>query len=725
MDRRSYSVEITADDDGLRRLYDFVADVALYLDLEEKCKFDIELAVEEAVNNIIHYAYDRKGGLIGVTITYMDGEIVVTIQDWGTPFDGVAPEFDYNKPVSDRINGGMGLHFIRTVMDSVTFEPQAETGTILTLTKKCLARPAEASQVRDELEVLVDVSRALSSTHSVNEVLELIVGKLTQVVEADRGTLYLIDEALGELYSIVLNEDSDRLREIRLKLGEGLAGHVAATGETVNVRSVQDDSRWSSIFDARSGYQTRNMICTPLLDANHKIIGALQLINKKKGHFTSRDESMLRVLASQAAIAYENARLIEAEKSKRYLADTLREVAAIINSALDLNKTLALILEQLQRVIYFKNASILLIDDGDMVVKASRGEHAHQIMSEPIFRAEESDIYKEMVESRQPVIIPDIHNDHRWVRLETTANMHAFLGTPLGTGADVIGELTVIVDEPNYYTEEHAEILKAFADQASAAIERARLYEQSIQQARIRQELETAYRIQSSFLPREIPHPEGWEIAASWQPAREVGGDFYDFLPFDDGRIGFLIADVSGKGVPAALFMALARAIFRTLALGEEIPLPQLMGRVNNGIQENNRARFFVTLFYGVLNPVTGDLEVVNAGHNPPLHISSTRTVSISNGGPALGLFPDLTFEGRKLTVQHGDIFAFYTDGITEAINADEEEFGEKRLKNCLQEHRQRSAQEIVNTIHREVKSFVGDEPPFDDATLVVIKRKE
>lgn len=720
MDNKTYTIQLSADRDGLRKMYDFTADVALYFDLDEKDKFDIELALEEAVTNIIHHAYhDDESGIIDIAMTYLNDEVIIVVKDWGNPFNGNVPDYDYTKPVSERISGGMGMHFMRSLMDSVKFDPIDGLGTVLTMTKRCAGNPP---LVRDELQVFEDVGRALSDVYDVNDLMDLIVRKLTQVVDADRGTLYLVDG--DQLVSRILQDDDGTLSEIRLRLGQGIAGHVAATGETVNIRSVREDPRFASHVDAKSGYTTRNMICTPMRNAEHEIIGVIQLINKKNGHFTSRDESILKVLASQAAIAFENARLVAAERAKRHLADTLREVAAIINSSLELDEVLQLILEQLERVIEFRNASILLREDSYLVVRASRGDHAEEVESLPVFKAEDSEVYLEMAKTRTPIIIGDIQKDERWVRIEATSGMHGFLGAPLGTGDDVIGELTVIHDIAYFYTPEHAQILKAFANQASAAIERARLYEQSIQQARLRQELETAYRIQSSFLPEDIPQLDGWQVMASWQPAREVGGDFYDFIELEDGRLGFLIADVSGKGVPAALFMALAGTVFRTLAHNSKQSIENLMTVVNESIKESNRARFFVTMFYGILDPETGVMETVNAGHNPVIFLHKGDFKLIENSGAALGIFGGLDYSKRVIQFEPGDILVMYTDGITEAIDSEDEEFGEDRLQECIRRNRLEDARTLAQRINGEVGEFIGEEPPFDDATVVVIKRK-
>ena len=723
MESQSYTIHLSADQEGLRQLYDFVSDASLFFDLDDKTHFEIELAMEEAITNIIDHAYHGQGGEIVVTMSYYNDEIRIIIQDWGNPIqDDTLPHYDQNLPVEERINGGMGLHFMRTLMDSVKFDSSITHGTILTMTKhyKTVQPP---TGVRDELSMLETISLSLSRVHDVQHLMILIVNRLTQAVSADRGTLYLVDKENHQLYSKILQADATEIQEIRLNIGEGIAGYVAQTGETVNIRSVKEDPHFAAQFDEKSGYETRNMICTPMRNAENDIIGVLQLINKKRGHFTTRDETLLHVLASQAAIAYENARLIESEKSKRQLADTLREVAAMINSSLDLESVLDSILEQLERVIPYQNASILLMDGDYFIVSASRGVNADAVLKVPIFRIDESAIFTDMVNTGS-LIIPNIKVDDRWVHLESTSEMRGFLGSVLKYGDQVIGELTVIHKEEDYYTIEHADILTTFANQASAAIERARLHEESIQQARLRQEVETAIHIQKSLLPEVVPQIQGWEIAAHWHPAREVGGDFYDFIELADGRLGFVIADVSGKGVPAALFMALARTIFRTLATAN-LPVDVLMTKVNDTIKEDNRARLFVTLFYGVLNLETGHFDCVSAGHNPPMLVKSKKqeALELTTDGPALGVFPDLTYTHQEIHIEPDDVFVMYTDGITESINAEEEEFAEERLQATITDHALDDATTILASINQRVERFAGNLPPHDDATIIVIKR--
>ncbi|MDD4137873.1 MAG: SpoIIE family protein phosphatase [Methanoregula sp.] len=240
---------------------------------------------------------------------------------------------------------------------------------------------------------------------------------------------------------------------------------------------------------------------------------------------------------------------------------------------------------------------------------------------------------------------------------------------------------------------------------------------------RFAKELEIAKGIQQSFLPDSAPEIAGIELVAKNIPALEVGGDFYDFIPVAKDRWGLVIADVSGKGVPAALFMALSRTLIRASTLVDADPA-QSIGHANRMIYEDSKTNMFVTLFYAVLDSRAMTLNYVNAGHNPPLLLqdgaSAVRLLKAE--GIALGVIDNVDLQSVKVNLKPGDVLVLYTDGVTEAINNKEEEFGEERLFRVISENRHRPAQEIMDQILAEITAFAGDQPQFDDITLMVLR---
>lgn len=731
MVKQSYQIRLPAIHDSLPRFYDFFNEVSQALGLSSQTHFDIELSIEEALTNVINHAYKNKDGDFLLSLECNNNQVFISIQDWGEPFDPskVRP-FDYNAPVEMRINGGMGLHFMRTLMDHIDY--QFVDGSTILQMSKILPQSGESpqfeEQIEHELQVFDAVARALSTERNVNALLDLIIDKLTEVINADRGTLYLLDKEKGQLVSQVLQDTTGRLTEIRLELGQGIAGHVAQTGKTVNIRSVAEDPHFANYFDHISGYQTESMLCTPMLNNEGQIVGVVQLLNKYGGGFTRRDETIVSVLASQAAIAIENARLISSEREKRHMADTLREVSAILNSTLELEEVLQLILREVERVVPFNLASVLLIEGDELVVRASRGLRTEFAYSVPLFRLQDSALMLEMMQKRLPIILPDVRQDPRWVAIGKTQDIRSFLGTPLIVGDKVIGELSLNSTTTDFYRESHAEMVRTFANQAAAAIEKARLHQQTILQARLQQEVETARTIQASFLPDTEPKIDAWGISANWQPAKEVAGDFYDFIQLPDHKLGFVMADVCGKGIPASLFMALSRTVFRVMAINcadlNDIDPAKLLEKVNNQIKAESSSNLFVTLFYGILDPLTGIIHYCNGGHNPPVFARKDGTYElIDSNGPALGIFPNVPYTSGIIEMQAGDVLAIYTDGATEALNPAGEDFTEERLIECVTENQHKSAEEINAAIRLAVRNFCRERPPDDDTTLLVIKR--
>lgn len=557
-------LRVQARQENLRLIAHFVHGIGQRLTLSDKALFDLELAVEEAATNIIHHAYpgERKGHLL-ISASEAGDFVQVTLTDWGVPLDPAKVKpFDINAPVEARIRGGMGLHFIHALMDSVERTISAEPGQPNTLKLVKLIERAEtggsAMSPVQELNAMRSVSEVMTSNIKLDDLLNLILSKLVTTINAERGTIYLADEERGELWSRVLLQEAGPLSEIRLKIGEGIAGHVAATGTVLNIPDAYADRRFNPQFDRTSGFHTRSILTAPMINPQQKVIGVVQLLNKKDGTFTFRDERLLTAMAAQAAISIENARL----------------------------------------------------------------------------------------------------------------------------------------------------------------------YQQEIQQQLINRELETAHSIQESFLPDRIPALAGWDIGALWCPIRSVAGDFYDFYALSGGRVGIVIADVSGKGIPAALFMALSVTVLR-YGMSINLPPHEVLRHANEMIISEQRSRMFATTFVGYLDPASGEMRFACGGHNPPLwYHAATGTVDyVTAQGVAVGIFKEAEFALDRLRMEPGDIFVLYTDGITEVLNGEEEEFGEDRLEALIRQHTALSAQELADRILETINDFAAEQELSDDATLVIVKR--
>ena len=294
---------------------------------------------------------------------------------------------------------------------------------------------------------------------------------------------------------------------------------------------------------------------------------------------------------------------------------------------------------------------------------------------------------------------------------------------PLLMGGGAIGVLGLGGRPP--LSEDELRFARLLANQAALSVEQARLHRVESQGQRMERELQQARRIQMSLLPGAYPQLPGYDFAAAYESAREIGGDLYDFIdwPGDPARIGLLIADVSGKGTAAALFMAHSRAMIRGAAQTQPGPGATL-AVANVQIARDNHAMLFVSAFYAVLEATDGRLTFANAGHNLPLiRRADGRVEEVMSRGMVLGIMDDMTYDEATAALAPNDILLLYTDGITEAMNADGELFGKARLTAAVAQATPATARDLIDAILAAVRDYTGDTPPADDLTIVTVKR--
>ncbi len=406
-----------------------------------------------------------------------------------------------------------------------------------------------------KLEQLIESTKVVNSTLELDKLLNLILETALKIVDGDRGTLYLIDEARQILWSKIF-KGSEQIR-IELPIGKGIAGYVAATGDTLNIPDAYLDPRFNPDFDRRTGYRTRSILCIPMRDKDGRIIGVFQLLNKRKGVFTTDDESFIDALSLHAAIAIENARLYELER---------------------------------RRV----------------------------MMEKELFAARE---------------------------------------------------------------------------------------------------------VQMSLIPRQLPVMENFEFAARTIPAQEVGGDLFDFIRLDDRRLEVVVADVAGKGLPAALLATLTKGVLFSQSMQGHSPQTHLKGS-NRIVRSNFPRKAFITALLTQLDSSARTVTIANAGHCfPLLYRGRERRVSvIPVRGMALNFGDSILCEERTVQMEKGDALVMYSDGVSEAEDKNAEMFGVERLQGVVERYGDETAQHLMERIHAEVELFAGGVAQHDDITIVVMK---
>jgi len=302
--------------------------------------------------------------------------------------------------------------------------------------------------------------------------------------------------------------------------------------------------------------------------------------------------------------------------------------------------------------------------------------------------------------------------------------VRSMIAVPLQTNDRVIG--LIYMDSPDMireFTREDLGLLTVMANVAAIRIEHARLNEIELAERAMAKELEQAALIQRGLLPSASPRIAGLDIAGKTSSCRTVGGDYYDYLSFPDGRVAMLVGDVAGKGMPASLLMSSLQA--RVMVLFENgDDLAQKITRLNKSTCASCPDNRFITFFMTVADPATGELVYTNAGHNPPLLVRAAGGVEqLQGGGMILGILPMATYQESRINMGPGDILVLYSDGVTEAVNPKDEDFGEQRLGELVASLKDRPAIEIVNAIHAGVAVFTEGAPPADDITVVIARR--
>jgi sigma-B regulation protein RsbU (phosphoserine phosphatase) len=299
------------------------------------------------------------------------------------------------------------------------------------------------------------------------------------------------------------------------------------------------------------------------------------------------------------------------------------------------------------------------------------------------------------------------------------------LVVPLLIKNDIFGVL-LVQEAPGglRFRARRLDIINGIAQQAALAVQNDRLQEEMVVRERLETEVQLARQIQQTFIPETLPILSGWDLAARWLTARQVGGDFYDVMELPGKRIGLFIADVADKGVPAALFMALTRTLVHAAVIETESPAEALR-RVNDLLIPDTQQGMFVTAVYAVLYPETGELVYANAGHNPPLWLThANKAERLTRTSMALGVLEGEGVEERRIKLKQGDILLLYTDGLNEAFSPDGDIFGEERIVAALRAGRDKSAERLLQVIEADLEQFVGDEAQSDDLTMLLLKRE-
>jgi len=410
----------------------------------------------------------------------------------------------------------------------------------------------------------------------------------------------------------------------------------------------------------------------------------------------------------------------------------LLDITKTISRSLDLDEVLNLVMDTLDSLIPYDAAGIYLVKCSAPLAEWEGKPDETCVFHTQAVRGYEIDDLQELhlkmgeglighvAVTGKPYVSHDVHQDRRYInaRPRTQSEMVA----PIISNAEVIGVFDLESDELNAYTNDDLEVLMLLASQVAIIIEKVMLHEQLIEKKRLQGQLEVARQVQLALLPPRDPELPGYDISAYNFPTEEVSGDYYDWVRIYDDELGIVIADVAGKGVPAAILMAFLRSSLRAAThIGYATNVS--LAKVNYLLWESIERNQFVTAFHAILDASNRTLSYSNAGHNPPLLLNAKGETSfIEYGELPLGMFPETRYHQYHLLLEPGDILVLYTDGVTEASNPDGEEFGRDRLVQAVKENYDRPARELIASLEMAVLEWTANRGATDDVTFFVIK---
>jgi serine phosphatase RsbU (regulator of sigma subunit)/signal transduction protein with GAF and PtsI domain len=572
-------------------------------------------------------------------------------------------------------------------------------------------------QRRQMAEIQRELTQILSSTLDLDTLLNLLLALLAQAIDCDAALILFRTDDTLTIRAAQGIPDTDDLMGLSFEPGE--SPRLDMLRQAQNPVLISTDETSFSDADALEtvlDLEVQSSLGVPLL-AQEELLGGFLLVSETPGLYTSEDVQAALTFTSQAALAIVNARLYASQREEAWVSTALLQVAEAVSSLNTLDAILDTVVRITPILAGVDRCAILLWDE-----EAKAFVPAKQYGLPP----RQANLFWQLRLTPQAIVTTRSGANGQSFASDIAPALDSqnLLVLPLQTRGEMLGIMIVgYAEEPYRLAERWMNILNGIANQTAIAVESERLTREAAEQERLARELEVAQEIQTSFLPEGNPALPGWEIAAHWRSARSVGGDFYDFLRLPNGNLGLVIADVADKGIPAALFMALSRTLVRVSALTDRGPA-QALERTNELILSDARSDLFVTVFYAIIDPSTGQVRYSSAGHNPPLLVRADGQVeTLRCRGIALGVLEEIQLREKETLLNPGDVLLLYTDGVTEAINAAEEEFDVQRLTEIATASRHESASEILANVDRAVTAFVAGQPQFDDLTMVVAKR--
>jgi sigma-B regulation protein RsbU (phosphoserine phosphatase) len=566
--------------------------------------------------------------------------------------------------------------------------------------------------------LLLEVADVMATSLDLDTTLRRVAEVVRKVIDYEIFAILLLNEKSQELrIRFQVGYPPEFAERARIKVGEGVTGQAAQLRRAVLIDDVTLDPRYISAVP-----NVRSELAVPLTTKN-RVIGVIDLEARDPGYFNEEHSRLLTLIASRMAAGIENAQLYTRTTKQARILLLLNEIARELTSILNLDELLGRIAELLRRLIDFQMFSILLLDSSGEKLQhrfsLRFNENVHLKQEIPLGHG----VVGAAAETKQAILVPDVSKDPRYIVLNPETRSE--LAVPLIYKDKAIGVLDLEHTRRGFFTDDHRRTIMTLAAQVAIAIENARLYEEiARQERRLERDLALARELQMRLLPQTLPKLAHLDLAAKFTPARAIGGDLYDFIPYSLSRLGIVIGDVSGKGAPAAIYAALVSGILRSHAPIEPGPA-EMLSAVNLSLAERRIEAQFVSLIYAVWDDEHRTLLVANSGLPRPIHVHDGKNSAIDATGLPLGLFDDADYDEFRFKMKPGDMFVFFSDGILDARNRRGELFGRGRVEKIVAECAGRSAACVVDSLFKAAAEHSAGVETFDDQTVVAIQVKD
>jgi sigma-B regulation protein RsbU (phosphoserine phosphatase) len=574
----------------------------------------------------------------------------------------------------------------------------------------------------EALRRLLEVTRGLGTATDLASGLDRVAERLREFVPYRTFGVLLLDDLGRELKFVEARGFPPSVTDHwRFGMGQGIVGTAAEERRVIEVEDVAADSRYINACS-----EVRSEIALPLVSGG-RIIGVVDVGMEAPGPFAEDDRRLLSLVADHLAAAIENARIVENMREQAQTLSLLNELTREFSSILDRRALLERVAERLARLVQYDVFCVLLWNEETRKLEPAFETFTHGSSSSWAGSLELGyGICGTAAALRQPIRVPNVQLDPRYVSCVNDLEVASELAVPLIFKDRLLGVLDLESVRYDAFSHHHQQLLSTLASSLAIALENARLYEKlQHEERKLSEDLSMARRVQQQLLPRSTPWVKGLQIGFAYEPARHLGGDFFDFLPYGDDTVAVTVGDVAGKATSAALYGALAVGILREYAVNSRRGPARSLSDLNRKLGRLEFDNRFLAMGMVVYEAGSRRLRWSNAGLPYPYLMRGRGLERLELGGVPLGLLGDRRYEEVELTLTPGDVIVLLSDGVEDTLNGQGEEFGAERVEGTIRRLARGSAREIAQGLLEATRLFAGSAEAYDDRTIVALKVPE